>query len=120
MQPISYGDAKQLLEPLGGPVRPSGFQGGLPFGYHVGGTEAVRVHLKTVMDYKVRKIWNVISRIDGNEEKDRWVIMGNHRDAWTFGAVDPNSGIDCNARSCARIWSTFEEWLEAAPYDRHV
>ena len=26
------------------------------------------------------------------EEKDRWVIMGNHRDAWVFGAVDPNSG----------------------------
>lgn len=92
VQPISYGDAKLLLEPLGGPVRPDGFQGGLPFSYHVGGTEAVRVHLKTVMDYKVRKIWNVIARIDGGEEKDRWVIMGNHRDAWTFGAVDPNSG----------------------------
>ena len=44
------------------------------------------------MDYQVRKIWNVISRIDGDEEKDRWVIMGNHRDAWVFGAVDPNSG----------------------------
>jgi N-acetylated-alpha-linked acidic dipeptidase len=34
----------------------------------------------------------VIARIDGSVEKDRWVIMGNHRDAWVFGAVDPNSG----------------------------
>ncbi|MGI9068810.1 MAG: M28 family metallopeptidase [Pyrinomonadaceae bacterium] len=92
VQPMSYGDAKRLLEPLHGPVRPKGFQGGLPFPYHVGGTDHVRVHLKTQMDYQVRKIWNVISRIDGNVEKDRWVIMGNHRDAWTFGAVDPNSG----------------------------
>ncbi len=92
VQPISYGDARQLLEPLRGPIRPKGFQGGLPFPYHVGGTEFVRVHLKTVMDYQVRKIWNVISRIEGAEENDRWVIMGNHRDAWTFGAVDPNSG----------------------------
>lgn len=92
VQPISYGDAKQLLEPLRGLVRPRGFQGGLPFSYHVGGTEDIRVHLKTQMDYQVRKIWNVISRIDGTEEKDRWVIMGNHRDAWVFGAVDPNSG----------------------------
>jgi N-acetylated-alpha-linked acidic dipeptidase len=92
VQPISYGDARRLLEPLRGPVRPKGFQGGLPFPYHVGGTQNVRVHLKTEMDYQVRKIWNVISRIDGTEEKDRWVIMGNHRDAWTFGAVDPNSG----------------------------
>jgi N-acetylated-alpha-linked acidic dipeptidase len=64
----------------------------LPFAYHVGGTAEVRVHLKTEMDYQVRKIWNVVARIDGDEEKDRWVIMGNHRDAWTFGAVDPNSG----------------------------
>lgn len=92
VQPISYGDARRLLEPLRGPVRPQGFQGGLPFPYHVGGTNDVRVHLKTEMDYQIRKIWNVIARIDGNEEKDRWVIMGNHRDAWTFGAVDPNSG----------------------------
>jgi N-acetylated-alpha-linked acidic dipeptidase len=92
VQPISYGAARRLLEPLQGPVRPDGFQGGLAFPYHVGGTDHVRVHLKTQMDYQVRKIWNVISRIEGSEEKDRWVIMGNHRDAWTFGAVDPNSG----------------------------
>ncbi len=94
VQPISYGDAKRLLEPLRGPVRPNGFQGGLPFPYHVGGTGHVKVHLKTQMDYQIRKIWNVIARIEGTDEdeKDRWVIMGNHRDAWTFGAVDPNSG----------------------------
>ena len=24
--------------------------------------------------------------------KDNWVVAGNHRDAWVFGAVDPNSG----------------------------
>ena len=23
---------------------------------------------------------------------DRYVLLGNHHDAWTFGAVDPNSG----------------------------
>ena len=61
VQPISYGEARRLLEPLRGPVRPKGFQGGLPFPYHVGGTEYVRVHLKTLMDYQVRKIWDVIS-----------------------------------------------------------
>ncbi|KAJ0503280.1 putative glutamate carboxypeptidase [Helianthus annuus] len=32
-----------------------------------------------------------ISGADG-EEILRFVILGNHRDAWTFGAVDPNSG----------------------------
>jgi N-acetylated-alpha-linked acidic dipeptidase len=92
VQPISYGDARRLLEPLHGPVRPAGFQGGLPFAYHVGGTEDVRVHLKTEMDFQIRTIWNVIGRIEGAQEPDRWVVLGNHRDAWTFGAVDPNSG----------------------------
>ena len=52
----------------------------------------MRVHLKTDMDYASRTLWDVIARIDGNEESDRWVVMGNHRDAWVFGAVDPNSG----------------------------
>lgn len=92
VQPIAYDVARQILAPLKGPVRPRGFQGGLPFAYHVGGTDDVKVRLKTDMDYKLRKIWNVIARIDGADESDRWVILGNHRDAWVFGAVDPNSG----------------------------
>ena len=93
VQPIAYDVAKTILSQLKGPVRPSrGFQGGLPFAYHVGGTNDVKLRLKTDMDYKQRKIWDVVARIDGNEEKDRWVILGNHRDAWVFGAVDPNSG----------------------------
>ncbi|HKG96235.1 MAG TPA: M28 family metallopeptidase, partial [Pyrinomonadaceae bacterium] len=92
VQPIAYDVAKTILAQLKGPVRPRGFQGGLPFPYHLGGTSEVKVRLKTDMDYKLRTIWNVVARIDGNEEKDRWVILGNHRDAWVFGAVDPNSG----------------------------
>lgn len=92
VQPIAYDVAEKLIAPLKGPVRPAGFQGGLPFAYHVGGTDDVKVHLKTDMDYKLRTIWDVEARIEGSEEKDRWVILGNHRDAWVFGAVDPNSG----------------------------
>jgi N-acetylated-alpha-linked acidic dipeptidase len=92
VQPIAYDVAGTILSQLKGPVRPRGFQGGLSFAYHVGGTNDVKVRLKTDMDYKIRKIWNVVARVDGNEEKDRWVVLGNHRDAWVFGAVDPNSG----------------------------
>jgi N-acetylated-alpha-linked acidic dipeptidase len=92
VQPIAYDVARTILSLLNGPLRPGGFQGGLPFAYHVGGTSDVKLRLKTDMDYKTRKIWNVVARIDGNEEKDRWVVLGNHRDAWVFGAVDPNSG----------------------------
>jgi N-acetylated-alpha-linked acidic dipeptidase len=92
VQPISYGDARRLLQPLRGPLRPAGFQGGLPFPYHVGGTSDVRVHLKTDIEFATKPIWNVITTIDGAIEPDRWVVLGNHRDAWVFGAVDPNSG----------------------------
>jgi N-acetylated-alpha-linked acidic dipeptidase len=92
VQPLAYDQARRLIEPLKGPLRPRGFQGGFPFAYHVGGTSDVRVHLKTDMDYQSRTLWDVVARIDGKAEKDRWVIMGNHRDAWVFGAVDPNSG----------------------------
>ncbi|XP_023005927.1 probable glutamate carboxypeptidase AMP1 [Cucurbita maxima] len=41
---------------------------------------------------KIATIHNVLAVIKGLEEPDRFVIMGNHRDAWSFGAVDPNSG----------------------------
>ena len=92
VQPIAYDVARQIIAPLKGPVRPRGFQGGLPFAYHAGGTDDVKVRLKTDMDYKQRPIWDVITRVDGMDQKDRWVVLGNHRDAWVFGAVDPNSG----------------------------
>src|SRR5215213_1628791 len=92
VQPIAYDVARTILSQLKGPLRPRGFQGGLPFAYHAGGTSDVKLRLKVDMDYKLRTVWNVVARIDGNEEKDRWVVLGNHRDAWVFGAVDPNSG----------------------------
>ena len=37
-------------------------------------------------------MWDVIGKIPGTELPDEWVVAGNHRDAWVFGAVDPGSG----------------------------
>jgi len=89
--PISYHDASPILEALQGPSVPSGWQGALPFHYHLGGT-GVSVHLISDQDYKVRTIWDVIGKIPGTDNTDDWVVAGNHRDAWVYGAVDPNSG----------------------------
>jgi N-acetylated-alpha-linked acidic dipeptidase len=91
VQPLSYRDAAPLLQALEGKNVPTGWQGGLPFAYHTGPGPAV-VHVKIEMEFQVRPIWNVIGRIEGAVEPDRLVILGNHRDAWVFGAVDPNSG----------------------------
>ena len=90
--PLSYKDASPILEHLAGASVPRGWQGALPFTYHIGGDGAVRVHLTEKMDYAERTIWDVIGRIPGTEDSDAWVIAGNHRDAWVYGAVDPNSG----------------------------
>jgi hypothetical protein len=41
-----------------------------------------------------QRISNVVATIPGRHygaEADRWVVLGNHRDAWVFGASDPNS-----------------------------
>ncbi|HYM79867.1 MAG TPA: M28 family metallopeptidase [Candidatus Limnocylindria bacterium] len=89
--PIAWSEAARILEALEGPAAPSGWQGGLPFSYHVGPGPA-KVRLKTDHDYAVRPIWNVIATLKGRERPNEWVMCGNHRDAWTYGAVDPNSG----------------------------
>jgi len=89
--PLSYADAQPMLANLGGPASPHGWQGGLPFTYHLGpGPARVKMHLK--QDYKLRTIWDVMGKIPGSELANEWVVAGNHRDAWVYGAVDPNSG----------------------------
>ena len=89
--PISYADAEPILENLAGPASPREWQGALPFTYHVGpGPAKVNLHLK--QDYQYRTIWDVIGKIPGSSAPDEWVVAGNHRDAWVYGAVDPNSG----------------------------
>jgi N-acetylated-alpha-linked acidic dipeptidase len=93
--PLSYGDAWPILEHLAGPDSPREWQGALPFTYHVGpGPVKMKMHLK--QDYQFRTIWDVIGRVRGQGQDkvspDTWVVAGNHRDAWVYGAVDPNSG----------------------------
>jgi N-acetylated-alpha-linked acidic dipeptidase len=89
--PLSYHDAAPILQHLGGPDSPREWQGALPFTYHVGpGPARVKIHLK--QDYQYRTLWDVIGRVRGSELPDEWVVAGNHRDAWVYGAVDPNSG----------------------------
>ena len=89
--PISYHDAAPILEALSGPTVPHEWQGALPFTYHVG-PGGVKVHMVLKQDYAYRDIWDVIGKISGTEWPDEWVVAGNHRDAWVYGAVDPNSG----------------------------
>ncbi|HEX5433918.1 MAG TPA: M28 family peptidase, partial [Candidatus Angelobacter sp.] len=106
--PLSWGDAQPILQALGGPESPRGWQGALPFTYHVGpGPVKVKMHLK--QDYHYFTIWDVIGKIPGTKYPDQWVVVGNHRDAWVFGAVDPNSGTAAMLESVAGIQKLLEQ-----------
>jgi N-acetylated-alpha-linked acidic dipeptidase len=131
--PLSWRDARPILEALGGAVAPASWQGGIPptpdlklrpraptltsdlklrplaptlssdlagssdsmksrITYRVGGTGAATVHLRVQNDDRIRPIWTVTGRITGTTSPDQLVIVGNHRDAWVYGGVDPSSG----------------------------
>ncbi len=89
--PLSWHDAKPLLANMDGPVAPDDWQGGLPIKYHLGG-KRVRVHVKIEMDNSTQPYYVVEGRIRGAQLPDEWIVLGNHRDAWVFGGVDPSSG----------------------------
>lgn len=88
--PMSWRDAKPFLENMGGPEAPKDWQGGLPIKYRFGGN--ANAHVKVDMDNSIRPNYVVEARIRGSEFPDEWIVLGNHRDAWEFGAVDPSSG----------------------------
>ena len=89
--PLSSQDAEPILRALKGPAVPQSWQGALPFHYHIG-PGGVRVHLVSRQDYQRRLIWDVIGTVPGSTLPEDWVVVGNHRDAWVYGAADPNSG----------------------------
>jgi len=88
--PINWRDAQEILSRMEGPRVPREWQGGVPVTYHTGpGPATARIRLK--MDFQLRTIWDVVGKLPGTSD-DEWVVMGNHHDAWVFGAVDPSSG----------------------------
>ena len=90
--PISYADARPLLEALGGPLAPPGWRGGLPLTYHLGPGPAT-VELELAFNWEIEPAYNVIATLRGAEFPDQWIIRGNHHDAWVNGARDPISGL---------------------------
>ena len=108
--PISYHDAAPILQALKGPGVPQGWQGALPFRYHLG-PGGVKVHLVSEQDYQRRIIWDVIGKIKGSDYPDEWVVAGNHRDAWVYGAVDPTAAPPpCLRRSTASARCFTQGW----------
>uniref|UniRef100_A0A6N2N8M5 Aminopeptidase NAALADL1 n=1 Tax=Salix viminalis TaxID=40686 RepID=A0A6N2N8M5_SALVM len=91
--PLSFGNADVILGSLGGRTVPPEWRdsGGRSRVLRVGPGPA-KVNFTYQGEKKLVTVHNVFAVIKGLEEPDRYVILGNHRDAWTYGAVDPNSG----------------------------
>jgi N-acetylated-alpha-linked acidic dipeptidase len=89
--PLSWRDARPLLEQMDGPEAPEAWRGALPITYRLGG-ERVRVHVDVDLDTSVVPNYVVEAKLRGTEFPDEWIVLGNHRDAWVYGGVDPSSG----------------------------
>jgi len=93
--PLSWGDALAYLEALDGPEAPPSFRGALNITYRMGPSkDGLKAQLSVHNRFQRSPVWNVIATIPGTLQgsEDQPVILGNHRDAWVFGAADPNSG----------------------------
>ncbi|HEX7119376.1 MAG TPA: M20/M25/M40 family metallo-hydrolase [Longimicrobiales bacterium] len=92
---VSAAVAEPILRALRGAELPDqGWQGALPFRYHVG-PGPTRLRMKVEDDREAhgfKEIRNTIAWVRGAERPDEWVIVGGHRDAWNAGAADNVSG----------------------------
>ncbi|KAL9983851.1 hypothetical protein ACROYT_G006092 [Oculina patagonica] len=94
-QVITYNDVVEFLKRLKGDPVPPEWVGGLNIVYRFGPgfkDSDLKVRLEVNNQFVTKPAFNVIGTIIGKEEPDRLVLMGNHRDAWVFGGVDPSSG----------------------------
>ena len=117
VMPISYGDAQPLLAALDGPVAPASWRGALPITYHIGPGPA-SVHLSIESDWSRKPPYNVIAKIPGADSPDEWVVRGNHRDGWVFGAGDPLSGHVAMMAEAKAIGALLKQRLEPEAHDR--
>lgn len=94
--PLAWRDAQRLLQSLQGHGQKvdADWQGGVPdVEWWSGDSSSPSVNLMNLQDEEVyQPIYNVLGRINGWEQSEKKIIVGNHRDAWCFGGADPGSG----------------------------
>ena len=88
--PLSGADARVIVESLNGPDAPAEWQGKLGVTYRIGPGPPIRVRVAAAEN--VGPVATVTGMLRGSESPEDVVIVGNHRDAWAYGGVDPSSG----------------------------
>jgi N-acetylated-alpha-linked acidic dipeptidase len=87
--PITGYVARELLAAMDGPTVPPEWHPGFAMAIHAGAT--ARAHFVIKLKRFIGPIWDVIAIVPGVDPQ-HMVVVGGHRDAWTYGAVDPISG----------------------------
>jgi N-acetylated-alpha-linked acidic dipeptidase len=120
---VTQSTARRLLAGLTGQVVPQSWHPMFEFVQHFGGNEIVRVHSK--FERRVKTIWLVFGDTKGSQQPDSIVMIGSHRDAMTFGAIDPGSGTtvllqdaDAFHALAAQGWRP-KRTIEFASWDGH-
>ena len=95
--PLGWRDAQRLLQVLKGHgmrMDDNWGKGGVPdVDWWTGDQSSPIVRLTNEQDEVERApIYNVLGTITGIEQPEKSIILGNHHDAWCFGAGDPGSG----------------------------
>ncbi|CAO4364517.1 unnamed protein product [Caenorhabditis nigoni] len=111
--PVSYTTALQLMKRISGREAPSDWQGtvggNLTYKLGPGFTDSEKLTINVHSELKTKRIQNVIGYIRGSKEPDRYVMLGNHFDAWVYGSVDPNSGTAALAEVARAMMQTINE-----------
>ncbi|XP_025105253.1 putative N-acetylated-alpha-linked acidic dipeptidase [Pomacea canaliculata] len=91
---MGYGGAVRFLREMQGAEVPKDWRGGLNIPYRLGPglTPGLSLRMKVTTTNSIRRVDNVIATLRGDVEPDRYVLLGNHRDAWVYGSIDPSSG----------------------------
>ena len=89
--PITGNVARQLLQAMTGPSAPTEWHPGFGMPIHVGGNAHATARYVLKSKRFFGPIWDVIATMPGIDPS-QMVVVGGHRDAWTYGAVDPISG----------------------------
>ncbi|KAH8168473.1 transferrin receptor-like dimerization domain-containing protein [Sarocladium implicatum] len=94
--PLAWRDAQVLLQSLKGhgDKVPQTWAGGVPdVEWWTGDEKSPTVRLLNKQDeVEQQPIWNVYGKIGGTEQSAKKILIGNHRDSWSFGASNPHTG----------------------------
>ncbi|KAK0539699.1 Vacuolar protein sorting-associated protein 70 [Tilletia horrida] len=95
--PISYANAAKLFQALDGhgpnaTQAGRGWNGSIPDvkEYFLGPSKDI-LFMENIVEYNLKPMYNVYACVPGHVANET-VFIGNHRDAWSFGAADPGSG----------------------------